>query len=365
MPRVSQKIKEIEDSDERLAGMAGLIQSAKHRRISTQDRDTAAEGEIAPAVTTEKQAVEIPPAEVSSLDADPAVQVYDTEAMYALPVDRIEVGGINTRVINEDEREFQELIENIRQNGQLTPVLVGAEDDHFRLIAGERRYRAIKSLGLPTILARVVSSKEEDWTTLMLIENVHRKDMDPWEEAAAYEVMIQHGLTLDEIGARVGKGKGHISVLLKLTREPRILAALEERAISSLSLARELNPLLHRDGSEIVSGSIDRAIDYIKRTRPTVPMMRQWVRTELANHTDSSVENRQSETRPRRTPGRGTYLKSEEIRLTEALAKRIPQLSTPEISMLATIYEHHARSLRDLATSIGTVEDHPIDETSE
>lgn len=56
---------------------------------------------------------------------------------------------------------------------------------------------------------------------MMLIENLHRKDMEPWEEAAGYHVLLERGLTIEEIGEWVGKGKRHVSVVIKLTRDPR------------------------------------------------------------------------------------------------------------------------------------------------
>lgn len=264
-----------------------------------------------------------------------------------LPLDAIRVGGINAREVDRDEPAFRELVQSLRELGQLEAVLVGVEDDHYRLIAGERRYWAVHALGWPQILSRVVDAPRNQWPILMLVENLHREDFKPWEEARAYRELVDAGWTIDEISRRVSKSKGHISTVVKIARNARILAALEERHIGSLSLARELAPLLTRDGDEMIPGIIDKALTYISLRNPTMHQLRAWVVTIMAQETEATAE-----TRPRSSTRRATVLKSEEQRLA-VIAAKAPTLSRVELQLLAQIYEAQAERLRRLAEADG------------
>jgi ParB family transcriptional regulator, chromosome partitioning protein len=121
-----------------------------------------------------------------------------------------------------DEESLAELSASIREIGLLQPVLVHPLDDGtFRLIAGERRWRAARRAGLQVIPAIVRITDELGTVERALVENLHRQDLTPLEEAAAYQQLNDDfGLTHEQIAARVGKSRSSITNTLRLMSLP-------------------------------------------------------------------------------------------------------------------------------------------------
>jgi ParB family chromosome partitioning protein len=110
-----------------------------------------------------------------------------------------------------------ELVESIRAEGLLQPIVVRAVGDHFQLIAGERRWRAFQQLKIKTIPARVMTSSDASAASLALIENLQRADLNPLEEAHGYASLIRDfDLTQDAAAQRVGKGRATVANSLRL-----------------------------------------------------------------------------------------------------------------------------------------------------
>jgi ParB family chromosome partitioning protein len=114
------------------------------------------------------------------------------------------------------------LAASIREVGVLQPVLVRAvSDDAYELIAGERRWRAARRAGLPTIPAIVRDASEAHSVEEALIENLHRQDLNPLEEAGAYQQLIEDfGLTHEQLSLRVGRSRAAITNTLRLFQLP-------------------------------------------------------------------------------------------------------------------------------------------------
>jgi len=114
------------------------------------------------------------------------------------------------------------LTASIRQLGVLQPVLVRSiGTDAYELIAGERRWRAAKRAGLPTIPALVRNASEVDSVEEALVENLHRADLNPLEEAAAYQQLIEDfQLTHEQLSSRIGKSRVSITNALRLFQLP-------------------------------------------------------------------------------------------------------------------------------------------------
>lgn len=121
-----------------------------------------------------------------------------------------------------DEESLAALTASIRQVGVLQPVLVRPlGNDTYELIAGERRWRAAKRAGLPTIPALVRASSEVDSVEEALVENLHRTDLNPLEEAAAYQQLIEDfQLTHEQLSSRIGKSRVAITNALRLFQLP-------------------------------------------------------------------------------------------------------------------------------------------------
>jgi ParB family chromosome partitioning protein len=115
------------------------------------------------------------------------------------------------------DEALTELVESIRAEGLLQPIVVRAAGDKFQLIAGERRWRAFQQLKLKSIPARVMTSSDASSASLALIENLQRADLNPLEEAHGYASLIRDfDLTQDAAAQRVGKGRATVANSLRL-----------------------------------------------------------------------------------------------------------------------------------------------------
>jgi len=120
-----------------------------------------------------------------------------------------------------DEEALASLAESIREVGVLQPVLVRATDDGYELIACERRWRAARRVGLQTLPAIVRIADDAAMLQQAIVENVQREQLNPLEEAAAYQQLIEDfTFTHDEVATRVGKSRTTITNTLRLLQLP-------------------------------------------------------------------------------------------------------------------------------------------------
>ncbi len=120
-----------------------------------------------------------------------------------------------------DEERLKELSESIRRQGVIQPIVVERSDDGYAIIAGERRYRAAKMAGLSEIPAVVAHYDTDKRLLISLIENLQREDLDPIEEATAYErLMRETGLNQEELGKQIGRNRTTIANSLRLLKLP-------------------------------------------------------------------------------------------------------------------------------------------------
>ncbi len=151
-----------------------------------------------------------------------------------IPIDQISPNPYQPRQ-QIDPDELEGLVQSIREEGVLQPVLVRPDDqDQFTLAAGERRFRAAREAGLDTIPAVVQPLQEQRMLEIALVENVQREDLNPIEEARALErLFTDFDLDLDEISSMVGKSPSSISNKRRLLHlDERIQQLVEKKAIS-------------------------------------------------------------------------------------------------------------------------------------
>ena len=135
-----------------------------------------------------------------------------------LDVKRIRPNRYQPRV---DFSGLEGLVDSIRENGIVQPVIVRQEADGYRLIAGERRWRAAQIAGIERIPAIVKKVADDRLLEIALIENIQRKELNPIEEAKAYEVLLNDmKLSHAEVAKRVGRERSSISNSLRLLRLP-------------------------------------------------------------------------------------------------------------------------------------------------
>lgn len=158
----------------------------------------------------------IPPAEGELVAAAPS----DAARLEDLPIDAIRPNPHQPRV-HFDEESLSELAASIREIGVLQPILVRPRDGMYELLAGERRWRAARRAGLAVIPAVVKDTDELGSVERALVENLHRQDLTPLEEAAAYQQLIEDfSLTHEQVSNRVGKSRAAVTNTLRLMSLP-------------------------------------------------------------------------------------------------------------------------------------------------
>lgn len=150
-----------------------------------------------------------------------------------------------------DPVALEELAASINENGIVQPITVAKKDDHYELVAGERRLRAVKLINLRTIPAYVIKvDDDESFLQLALIENIQREDLNPIDLAEAYsELVDNYSLSHSEIADRVGKDRSTVTNFLRLLALPKEVKDSLRRGEISQGHARALLAL--RDNKRI------------------------------------------------------------------------------------------------------------------
>jgi ParB family chromosome partitioning protein len=187
-----------------------------------------------------------------------------TGARFAeIPVDAVTPNPKQPRTVF-DTDALDELVESIREVGLLQPVVVRPLDDgYYELVMGERRLRATQRAGLATIPAIVRRTEDADLLRDALLENLHRAQLNPLEEAAAYQQMLRDfDCTQEELSARIKRSRPQISNTIRLLQLPApvqrrvaagVLSAGHARAILALPDAESMEHLANRVVSEGLS----------------------------------------------------------------------------------------------------------------
>lgn len=155
--------------------------------------------------------------------------------------------------------ELEGLAQSIHENGMLQPVSVRArETGGYELIAGERRLRAAKIIGMSSIPCIVIRARSEQSAVFALIENLQREDLNFFEEARAIESLMDHyGLTQEEMALRLGKAQSTLSNKLRLLRlSPRMCAQIERAGLTE----RHARALLKLDQEKERQEILDQVI---------------------------------------------------------------------------------------------------------
>jgi len=142
---------------------------------------------------------------------------------------------------NFDRKKLDELISSIKEKGVLQPILVRAKEDGYEVIAGERRLRAAKALGMREIPVIVRDVSDIDALQLSLIENIQREELNPMEEAKAFQRLIdEFGFTHEDVAKAVGKERATISNTIRLLGLPKRVQELVVGAELTMGHARAL-----------------------------------------------------------------------------------------------------------------------------
>lgn len=175
------------------------------------------------------------------------------------------------------EDKLNELAQSIRSNGLVHPLLLRRiANGRFQIVAGERRWRAAQRAGLYKVNAVVRSIPDSKLLELALIENIQRQELNPLEEAQAYQRLIHNlGLTQDEVAQQVGKDRSSIANYLRLLKLPEDVQRMLESDLISMGHARALLGLdtkdqIRRLANEVVEKKwsvrqTEQAVNAVKR----------------------------------------------------------------------------------------------------
>ena len=218
-------------------------------------------------------------------DRSAPVPIPEGSYFAELPAETISANPRQPRTVF-DEEAMQELVESIQEVGLLQPVVVRPlGSDRFELVMGERRWRAAQVAGLAIIPAIVRETKDHDLLRDALLENLHRAQLNPLEEAAAYSQLLEDfGCTQDELSSRIKRSRPQISNTMRLLRLPRNSSAPSGRR----GVERRSRPRPTRGGRSSPAGAAGPA-DRGRRSVRAVDRGtgcdwgREWQRTEAAS----------------------------------------------------------------------------------
>ncbi|MBO0980294.1 ParB/RepB/Spo0J family partition protein [Microbacterium sp. SD291] len=208
-----------------------------------------------------------------------------------------------------DSDDLAELVHSVREFGVLQPVVVRKNNDGaYELIMGERRTRAAREAGLDMIPAIVRDTADEDLLRDALLENLHRSELNPLEEASAYQQLLEDfGITQEELATRIGRSRPQISNTIRLLKLP---VPVQQRVAAGVLTAGHARAILSLDTPEAMQRLADKVVNEDLSVRAT----------EVAAKAEPAAPGRS----PKPTPGaRRAYLDEVAGKLGDRLNTRV------------------------------------------
>lgn len=172
-----------------------------------------------------------------------------------------------------DQTALEALKESIKQYGVLQPVLVRKTPKGYELIAGERRFRAAKLAGLKTIPVIMREYNDAQMTEVALIENIQRENLNPIEEAQAYQHLLSdYGLTQEMLSNKVGRSRPHIANFLRLLK---LSAKVQELLVNGTISMGQAKPLLALEEAELQDKAVDFLVEHELSVRKVEALVKQ------------------------------------------------------------------------------------------
>jgi ParB family chromosome partitioning protein len=228
-----------------------------------------------------------------------------------------------------EEAALDELAQSLRQVGMLQPILVRPRPDgRYEIVAGERRFRAARLAGMDRVPAVVRHTADDQLLTEALIENIHRADLSPLEEAAAFDQLLSDfGMTHEALAARLGKSRSGITNALRLLSLPASVQQRLNDGSLSAGHARALVPLEDGERQEQLAQRIVADALSVRATE-------ELVRLALLEPAKQPTRQELAEAPKHRT----SVLQGLERRLQDALATKVQIKGTPRRGRLVIDY---------------------------
>lgn len=188
-----------------------------------------------------------------------------------------------------DEEALNELAESIKEHGIVQPIIVKKSIKGYELVAGERRTKASRIAGLKTIPAIIKNFNDQEMMEIALIENIQRENLNPIEEAMAYDnILKSSNMTQDELAKKFGKSRSYITNILGLLKLPETTKKYVEENKLTMSHARALSKLedeeqIDRLADKIITEGLNvRTIENIARDE-TLPKINPQHTTKVSD----------------------------------------------------------------------------------
>jgi ParB family transcriptional regulator, chromosome partitioning protein len=211
---------------------------------------------------------------------------HEPATVAEVPTDRIVPNPRQPREVF-DEEELAGLAVSLRDLGLLQPLVVRPRDDgRYELIAGERRLRAARLAGMDRVPVLIRHTDDADLLKEALVENIHRVQLNPLEEAAAYQQLLdEFGFTQEELAARLGKSRPTVTNALRLLTLP---PSVQRRVAAGVLTAGHAKALLALDDATV----LERVADRVVREGMSVRATEELVRVRLLGEGDASARRR-------------------------------------------------------------------------
>ncbi|WP_339252663.1 nucleoid occlusion protein [Sporosarcina sp. FSL W8-0480] len=196
-----------------------------------------------------------------SVEKEPEIQQIEntpSEKVEQVKIDLIKPNKYQPRTIFSEEK-IEELARTIHTHGVIQPIVIRKSNDGYEIIAGERRYRAMKKLGWEEVPAIVRNLDDRETASIALIENLQREELTAIEEAYAYEKLLElHSLTQEALAQRLGKGQSTIANKLRLLKLPQ---AIKDKILTKELSERHARALISVKDAELQHKLFQEAID--------------------------------------------------------------------------------------------------------
>ena len=229
------------------------------------------------------------------------------------------------------EREaLEQLADSIAQLGVLQPIVVresGLLQGTYEILAGERRWRAAKMAGLSEIPAVILDGDELKAAQVAIVENVQREDLNPIEEALAYDTLIEKfGLTQEQVAKQVGKNRSTVANLLRLLDLPEEVLELVRRGDLSAGHARALLGLKNREQMAALAQKIIEKDQSVRDVERTIRLL-NYEKPEEGGEEEDELSQKK------------VYMKDLEHRAVQRLGRKVKILKTAKRRVVELAYD--------------------------
>lgn len=226
-----------------------------------------------------------------------------------------------------DPEELQNLALSIAQYGVIQPITVRRTGDMYRIIAGERRWRAARMAGLSEIPVVIMDADEQKSAEMALVENIQRENLNPIEEAEAIEALMDNfGLTQDEASKRIGRSRSTVANLLRLLDLPDSVRVFIISGALSAGHAKAILSLNDRNRAEEAAKAVIAAEMSVRDTEKLIKKMNAEVKDIDAPIKEKSEIN---------------YTRELERKIEKALGRRVKIKENGNLSSISIGYTDH------------------------